>query len=137
MSDLKQQRQQEGVIVPAGRRALANGGSSVSGYLSAHGVGMSGTFFKFDGKEKKFVKSVDGEEIAEGKQFVVMYDQIQSGWIKFQGKGGPPVRKQGPIFEGYVPPARETLGYTDESEWETGLSGKPADPWQFQNVIVR
>lgn len=135
MSDLKKQRSEEGAIVPAAKRALVNGGSSVSGYLAAHGVGMSGTFFKFDGKEKKFVKAMDGEEIAEGRQFVVVYDQIQAGWIKFQGKGESPIRKQGSIFEGYVPPARETLGEMDESEWELGLSGKPADPWQFQILI--
>jgi len=34
-----------------------------------------------------------------------------------------------------VPPDRETLGDTNESEWEVGLSGKPADPWQFQLLL--
>src|SRR5215831_3197197 len=128
MSELKQQREQQGVIVPAGKAALANGGSPVSAYLAAHGVGMSGTFFKF-AKDGKFRKTSDDEEIPEGTQFVVIYDQIQGGWIKFMGKGNPPVRKQGNVFEGFVPPDRETLG--DTSEWEEGLSGKPADPWQF------
>jgi len=134
MSELKQQREQEGAIVPAPRRALANGGSPVSAYLAAHGVGMSGTFFKF-AKDGKFRKTSDDEEIPEGTQFVVIYDQIQAGWIKFMGKGNPPVRKQGNVFEGFVPPDRETLGDTDEGEWEVGLSGKPADPWQFQLLL--
>ena len=37
MTDLKQQREQEGAIVPASKRALANGGSPVAAYLAAHG----------------------------------------------------------------------------------------------------
>jgi len=132
--DLKQQRDQQGAIVPAAKTALANGGSPVSAYLAAHGVGMSGTFFKF-AKDGKFRKTSDEEEIPEGTQFVVIYDQIQGGWIKFMGKGNPPERKQGNIFEGFVPPDRETLGDMDQSEWEVGLSGKPADPWQFQLLL--
>ena len=134
MSELKQQREQEGAIVPTSNRALANGGSPVSAYLAAHGVGMSGTFFKF-AKDGKFRKTSDDEEIPEGTQFVVIYDQIQGGWIKFMGKGNPPERRQGNLFDGFVPPDRETLGDTDESEWEVGLSGKPADPWQLQLLL--
>ena len=134
MSDLKQQHEQEGAIVPASKRALANGGSPVSAYLAAHGVGMSGTFFKF-AKDGKFRKTSDDEEIPEGTQFVVIYDQIQGGWIKFMGKGNQPERRQGNLFDGFVPPDRESLGDTDESEREVGLSGKPADPWQFQLLL--
>jgi hypothetical protein len=134
MSELKQQREQQGVIVPAGKAALANGGSPVSAYLAAHGVGMNGTFFKF-AKDGKLRKTSDGEEIPEGTQFVVIYDQIQGGWIKFMGKGNPPERKQGNLFEGFVPPDRESLGDNDQSQWDEGLSGKPADPWQFQLLL--
>src|SRR5262249_58386792 len=126
--ELRRAREQQGVIVPTGRAALANGGSPVSAYLAAHGVGMNGTYFKF-GKDGKFVKSSDEEEIPEGTEFVVIYDQAQGGWVKFMGKGNPPIRKQGPLFAGFVPPPREELGDTDQSEWEDGLSGKPADPW--------
>ena len=132
--DLKQQREQQGAIVPAGKAALANGGSPVSAYLAAHGVGMNGTFFKF-AKDGKFRKTSDGEEIPEGTQFVVIYDQIQGGWIKFMGKGNPPERKQGNLFEGFVPPDRESLGDNDQSQWDEGLSAKPADPWQFQLLL--
>src|SRR5262249_33825896 len=41
----------------------------------------------------------------------------------------------GNLFDGFVPPNRESLGDTDENEWEMGLSGKPADPWQFQLLL--
>ena len=64
--------------------------SPVSAYLAAHGVGMTGTFFKFDGKEGKFVTSQDDTEIPEGSEYVVIYDQIQAGWVKFAGKGAAP-----------------------------------------------
>jgi len=131
---LKQQREQQGAIVPASKRALTNGGSPVSAYLSAHGVGMAGTFFKF-AKDGKFRKTSDDEEIPEGTEFVVIYDQIQGGWIKFMGKGNPPERRMGNLFDGFVPPNRESLGDTDENEWEMGVSGKRADPWQFQLLL--
>jgi hypothetical protein len=134
-ANLKEQREQQGVIVPASKTtALTNNASPVSAYLAAHGVGMNGTFFKF-AKDGKFRKTSDDEEIPEGTQFVVIYEQIQGGWIKFMGKGNPPERKQGNLFEGFVPPDRESLGDLDQSEWEEGLSGKPADPWQFQILL--
>jgi hypothetical protein len=131
---LKRQRQEEGAIVPMAGRALASGGSSVSAYLATHGVGMAGTFFKF-AKDGKFRKSIDDEEVPEGTEFVCIYDQVQAGWIKFMGKGNPPVRKQGAIFGGFVPPPRSELGDEDQDELDTDLSGKPADPWQFQLLI--
>jgi len=131
---LKQQREQQGAILPAAKAALMGSASPVSAYLAAHGVGMSGTFFKF-AKDGKFRKTSDDEEVPEGTQFVVIYDQIQGGWIKFTGKGSQPVRKQGPLFAGFVPPPREELGDTDQSAWDEGLSGKPADPWQFQLLL--
>jgi hypothetical protein len=131
---LKQQREEQGAIVPASKAAMMASASPVSAYLAAHGVGMSGTYFKFS-KDGKFVKSSDDEEIPEGTEFVVIYDQTQGGWVKFMGKGNPPERKQGPLFAGFVPPKREELGDLDQSEWEEGLSGKPADPWQFQLLL--
>jgi integrase len=33
-------------------------------------------------------------------------------------------------------PHRDTLGDQDESLWETGLNGKPADPWQHHMYVV-
>jgi hypothetical protein len=109
--------------------------SPVAAYLAAHGVGMAGTFIKFDGKEGKFVKSQDDTEIPAGSEYIVIYDQIQAGWVKFAGKGQSPERKQGAIFEGFVPPARNTLGDDDETQWEEGLNKQPQDPWQFQILL--
>ncbi len=134
---LKQQNadaeRDRGAIAPATKSTLMNGGSPVSAYLAAHGVGMSGTFFKF-GKDG-FVTTGDETAIPEGTQFTVIYDQIVGGWIKFIGKGNQPIRKQGRLFEGFVPVPRTELGDNDRAEWELGLSGQPQDPWQIQLLL--
>jgi hypothetical protein len=130
---LKQQRTEQGVIVPAPKMALTNGGSPVAEYVAVHGVGMTGTFFKF-GKDG-FVTTSDETAIPEGTQFTVIYDQVVGGWIKFMGKGNPPIRKQGRLFEGFVPVPRSELGDNDREEWELGLSGQPQDPWQIQLLL--
>jgi hypothetical protein len=111
-----------------------NDNSPISSYLAEFGVGMEGTFFKF-AKDGKFRTTGDDEEVPEGTEFVVVYDQIQAGWIKFNGKGKEPDRRMGPIFAGFMPPPRESLGDTDKSRWEIGLDGKPADPWQHQVLV--
>jgi hypothetical protein len=133
---LMQQREDHGVIMPINKanQLATNGASPVAGYLAECGVGMNGTFFKF-AKDGKVRKTSDEEEIPEGTEFVVAYDQIQAGWIKFNGKGNPPDRHMGPIFDGYQPPNRESLGDTDQSQWETDLSGKPSDPWRHQMLV--
>jgi hypothetical protein len=114
--------------------ALTNGSSPIGAYLAKHGVGASGTFIKF-AKDGVFRKQLDDAKIPEGTEAVLIYDQIRVGQIKFQGKGNPPIRHMGPVFSGFVPPDRETLGDLDEAEWEKGLSGKPVDPWQFQVLL--
>jgi hypothetical protein len=43
---------------------------------------------------------------------------------------------QGLLYDGFVKPARATLGDLDESKWLEGLSGKPEDPWKHQMCLV-
>jgi hypothetical protein len=132
---LKRQREDHGVIMPADKLpAVTNGGSSIQEYLSEHAGGTTGTFFKF-AKDGKFRKTSDDEEVPEGKEFVVIYDQIQVGWIKFNGKGNPPERRMGALFSGFRPPSREDLGDTDQTLWERNLSGQPDDPWKSQMLL--
>ena len=131
---LRQQREQHGVIVPAGRLPTTNRGSNYSAYAAEHGVGQGGTFIKFS-KDGKFIKTIDDEEIPVGTEMVCVYDQTQAGFIKFIGKGNPPERRMGSIFDGFMPPKREELGDTDESLWERDLSDRPADPWQHQMML--
>jgi hypothetical protein len=94
--------------------------ANISSYLDEHCGGGSGVLFKF-AKDQRFRRIDDGEEIPLGTEFTVIYDQIQVGWIRFYGKGMPPERKMGPLFEGFSPPPRDTLGETDPSVWEKGL----------------
>jgi hypothetical protein len=114
--------------------ARTNGSSPIGAYLAKHGVGASGTFIKF-AKDGVFRKQIDDDKIPEGTEAVLIYDQIRVGWIKFLGKGNQPTRHMGPVFAGFAPPDRETLGDLDEAGWELGLSGKPVDPWQFQVLL--
>jgi hypothetical protein len=132
--ELKQQREQEGAIIPAAKRALVNGGESpVAGYLSTHAVGVDGAPMKFNPKTGEFV-DLDGEAVPAG-EYVGVYDMIRGGFIKFDGEGNPPKREQGYLFQGYVPPPRSDLGDADETKWENGLNGQPQDPWQFQLLL--
>jgi hypothetical protein len=131
---LKRQREEHGVIAPAGTSLPAVSAGGALPYLKVHGVGMSGSFVKFS-KEGRFVKTSNDEEVPVGTELICVYDQTQAGWIKFNGKGNPPDRQMGAIFDGFVPPTREELGNTDESLWERDLSGRPADPWQHQMLL--
>jgi hypothetical protein len=108
--------------------------NAVDTYLNEHCGGGAGVLFKF-AKDQRFRRVDDGEEIPLGTEFTVVYDQIQVGWIKFNGKGEPPERKMGALFQGFLPPPREELGDDDQSLWEVGLSGKAADPWQQQILL--
>ena len=108
--------------------------TNISSYLDEHCGGGSGVLFKF-AKDQRFRRVDDSGEIPIGTEFTVVYDQVQVGWIKFTGKGSPPERKMGPLFGGFTPCPRDELGDMDQSLWEQGLSGKPADPWQSQILL--
>jgi hypothetical protein len=95
-----------------------------------------GRLVGFDGKDKQYVYKDDGTPIPDDVDFVVMDDQVQVAWVKFQGKGNPPIRVGGLLADGFVLPPRETLGDNAEAEWEIGLDGKPQDPWVHQIAIV-
>jgi hypothetical protein len=134
---LKEQREKHGAIVPSNKAAslTTNGSSPAAAYLATHGVGMTGIFFKF-AKDGVFRQTSDDKDIPEGTIFRVIYDQIQVGWIKFMGKGNPPERRMGGIFQGHNPPKREELGDTDQAEWDIDeMTGRAADPWQFQILV--
>jgi hypothetical protein len=86
-------------------------------------------------KEGIFTTRDDGEGIRESRVFVALMDQVAVGLIHFHGKGNPPDVHMALIYDGQLPPDRDSLGETDESQWETGLSGKPEDPWCRQNYL--
>jgi hypothetical protein len=94
-----------------------------------------GRMVKFS-KDGKFVTHDDGEAIGEDVDFVALADQTLIGMIKFNGEGEPPTRHMGLLFDGFVMPPRNTLGDDDQTKWEIGLDGKPADPWQHHMYLV-
>jgi hypothetical protein len=95
-----------------------------------------GRLFRFDGGEGMFTTPDDGNEVAEGTEFVALCDQTQAGYIKFNGAGNPPDRVCGLIYDGFRVPARQTLGDQDPSQWAAGLDGQPQDPWVLEFSLV-
>jgi hypothetical protein len=96
---------------------------------------FSGRLTKFN-KDGKFVVSDTGDVIDENTDFIAMCDETQIGWIRFYSEGTPPDRIQGLLFDGFVMPARASLGDHDPAQWEKGLSGLPQDPWLHQMSVV-
>jgi hypothetical protein len=117
-----------------GAVAVADDGGNISAYLDAHAGGTTYTRFKF-AKDHRYRRVSDDEEVPLGKEFIVIYDQIMVGWIKFLEKGTPPESRMGRLFGGFMPCPRPDLGDTDQSLWELGLSGAPADPWLSQILL--
>jgi hypothetical protein len=130
---LRRQREEHGGITPT-PKPTATTGDNVQAYLNEHAGGMAGAFVKF-AKDGRFRKTSDDEEIPEGRQFAVIYDLIQVGWVRFNGKGVPPDRRMGPLFEGFVPCQRDELGDNDEAKWDVGIDGQPQSPWQDQCLV--
>ena len=96
---------------------------------------IAGRMIKFN-KEGKFIVADDETEVSEDTDFIALCDQTLIGWIKFNGQGEAPSREMGLLYSDYIMPPRESLGDTDPAEWEEGLSGQPADPWQHHVYLV-
>ena len=97
---------------------------------------LVGRPIKFDGKAGKWLFGDTDEEISPDTDFIPLCDEILIGWIKFNGKGEQPDRIQGLLYDGFVMPPLSTLPDRDQSKWELGLDGEPADPWQHQMCLI-
>jgi hypothetical protein len=112
---------------------------SLQDYLDAFTTPtIPGTNFRFNGKDAKYVLlNGDPMPLKDDDKFVFLADQVWGGWIKFaRDSVTPPTRIQGLLTDGFRLPPRDTIGDTDESKWEIGLSGKPEDPWRHQIIIL-
>ena len=131
---LKQQRQEQGVIVPAAKAAIAttqlNAGMN---YLAKHS--STGVPVRFN-KDGKFVCPTEGDkELPEGTQFAVIWDQARGGYQRFGAKGERPEYKVALIFGGKVP-ERSELGDTDPNNWPiSDFSGECEDPWKEVQMV--
>jgi hypothetical protein len=111
----------------------------VQDYLDTYTVPtIPGTQCRFNGKDAKYVLiNGDPMPLKDGDTFVFLADQIWGGWIKFhRDEITPPTRIQGLLTDGFRLPPRDTLGDTDPSKWEIGLSGQPEDVWKHQIIIL-
>jgi hypothetical protein len=70
----------------------------------------------------------DGEEL-ENQELVAVVPGLLCGWVHWENSS-PIEQVMGPLSEGFVPPRRAELGYTDPAKWETDAAGKRRDPWQ-------
>jgi hypothetical protein len=99
-----------------------------------------GRMIRFDGKGGRFITPDNDEEVDGSIDFVALCDQTLIGWIKFNGEGNPPDKKMGLLYDHppFIMPPRNSLGDDDQTKWELGLDGKPADPWQhFQYLVLQ
>jgi hypothetical protein len=68
----------------------------------------------------------DGEECPH-KELVALMPGLMHGWLRWEDNLAVE-HIMGLLMEGFVPPARDTLGYTDKTTWELN-DDKPQDPW--------
>ena len=97
-------------------------------------VAGGATRIGFNGKEGRH-EDQTGAVIDDSVSFAVAPEETRIGYIKFNGAGEQPTKIEGRLYSGFIMPSRDSLGDTDQSEWEKGLSGQPADPWQQQIVL--
>jgi len=71
----------------------------------------------------------DAEEMAAGTELVAVVPGTVHGWVLWQNNKRAD-QVMGLLIEGFVPPARSTLGHDDQSKWEVDATGRPRDPWQ-------
>ena len=71
----------------------------------------------------------------EDATFAALCDETLVGFVKFNGPGRAAGREDGPAVSGLRHAASESLPDRDESQWELGLNGQPADPWQHSMYL--
>src|SRR5262249_44756565 len=98
-------------------------------------AGIVGDGIKFS-KDGEFVRVGTDDKISGDREFRALVDQTLVGWHRFNGEGETPSREMGLLYNGYVMPKREDLGDNDQSQWEEGLDGHPADPWKHTIYLV-
>jgi hypothetical protein len=116
--------------------ALPTSTDPVQAYLDEVApASMVGRLIKFT-KEGQFTTADNDEPIGEDQDFIALCDETLVGWIRFHGEDTPPTRIMGLLYGGFLMPARDSLGDTDPTSWEAGLSGRPTDPWLHQQCLV-
>jgi hypothetical protein len=95
-------------------------------YADQADSGQFGPLLKFNKGE--YVYGRDNEEFPE-KEVVALMPGLTHGWIRWE-ENFPTEPIMGLMMEGFVLPARNTLGHLDKTAWELGNGNQPRDPWQ-------
>lgn len=116
-----------------------NGGTALAAQpaydpYAAYGqeAAQGGAFLKFSKGE--WLLGQNDEEIALGRRLVGNMSELSIGWIRW-ADGKPAERRLGLLGQGHKPEPRDSLGYADQTQWETDKEGKPLDPWNFTNEL--
>lgn len=91
-----------------------------------------GDLLKFNKGE--WLVGQDETEMPLGTELIAAMHLLQSGWIRWED-GKPVEILMGFRAEGFRPAVRESLGYTDKSQWGE-LNGKIIDPWRRTDTLL-
>ena len=69
------------------------------------------------------------EKVPEDTTFAALCDETLGRLREVQRPRRAAGHKMGLLYQGFVMPQVESLPDRDESQWELGLDGEPADPW--------
>jgi hypothetical protein len=129
---LKQQRQEQGAIVPAAKANVVAINAGMN-FLAKHA--STGIPVRFN-KEGKFILPTEGDkELQEGTQLAVIWDQARGGYQRFGAKGERPEFRVDLIFGG-KPPERHELPDNDPAQWPiSDLTGENEDPWREVQMV--
>lgn len=92
----------------------------------------AGDFLKFSKGE--WLLGQNDEEVALGRRLAANMDELSIGWIRW-ADGKPAERRMGLLAQGYKPEPRDSLGFTDQADWELDDEERPKDPWNFTNEL--
>ena len=106
--------------VPENRNVFETAGDAMT-----QGTAVIGDLLKFS--KGDWLAGFDNEEMPNGTELVAVVPGIVHGQVRWEDNR-PVEQIMGPMVEGFVPPARSTLGYDDKTKWEVS-GGKPRDPW--------
>jgi hypothetical protein len=73
---------------------------------------------------------LDKQVVMNGRVLVAV--GVETAWVRWKGKERPEYRITAP---GQRHPGRDELSHFDESEWEIGIDGRPADPWRDSRYL--
>ena len=141
LAEQDRQAVQAQLPVTAPRTAVATPDTrtAIQQYQDEDGTSMMpGRPIRFDGKDGRFYFADVGDganSVADTIDWIALVDQTVIGRIKFNGAGEQPEVMQGPVYDGYKRPPRDTLPDRDETQWPL-YDGEREDPWKDQSCLV-